>query len=103
MANEEDRRSEASSGADAERSTIVDTPSGTPSDTRSIDAEAQNPAPAPPVQDELDYVPDGGREAWLVVMGSSLALFASAGMINAYVCADVVKLYAGDVCANIVS
>ncbi|KAH9848688.1 MFS general substrate transporter, partial [Lenzites betulinus] len=42
------------------------------------------PAPAPPVQDEIDYVPDGGREAWLVVMGSSLALFASAGMINAY-------------------
>lgn len=34
---------------------------------------------------ELEYVPDGGREAWTVVLGSSLALFASAGMINAYV------------------
>ncbi|OSC99674.1 MFS general substrate transporter [Trametes coccinea BRFM310] len=33
---------------------------------------------------ELDYVPDGGKEAWTVVLGSSLALFASAGMINAY-------------------
>lgn len=35
--------------------------------------------------EEDEYVPDGGREAWTVVMGSSLALFASAGMINAYV------------------
>lgn len=34
---------------------------------------------------ELEYVPDGGKEAWTVVLGSSLALFASAGMINAYV------------------
>ncbi|KAL7284573.1 hypothetical protein ACG7TL_001865 [Trametes sanguinea] len=33
---------------------------------------------------ELEYVPDGGKEAWTVVLGSSLALFASAGMINAY-------------------
>ncbi|KAI0688206.1 hypothetical protein C8T65DRAFT_589805, partial [Cerioporus squamosus] len=29
--------------------------------------------------------PGGGREAWTVVLGSTLALFASAGMINAYV------------------
>lgn len=35
--------------------------------------------------DELEYVPDGGKEAWTVVLGSTLALFASAGMINAYV------------------
>ncbi|KAI0794344.1 monocarboxylate permease [Fomes fomentarius] len=34
--------------------------------------------------DELEYIPDGGREAWTVVLGSTLALFASAGMINAY-------------------
>ena len=34
---------------------------------------------------ELEYVPDGGKEAWIVVLGSSLALFSSAGMINAYV------------------
>ncbi|KAI0741766.1 monocarboxylate permease [Daedaleopsis nitida] len=33
---------------------------------------------------EPEHVPDGGREAWTVVLGSSLALFASAGMINAY-------------------
>ena len=25
---------------------------------------------------ELEYVPDGGREAWTVVLGSTLALFA---------------------------
>ena len=35
--------------------------------------------------DALEFVPDGGREAWTVVLGSTLALFASAGMINAYV------------------
>ncbi|KAI0767273.1 monocarboxylate permease [Fomes fomentarius] len=39
---------------------------------------------APDAEPELEYVPDGGREAWTVVLGSSLALFASAGMINAY-------------------
>ncbi|PIL29207.1 MFS general substrate transporter [Ganoderma sinense ZZ0214-1] len=33
---------------------------------------------------EPEYVPDGGREAWTVVLGSALALFSSAGMINAY-------------------
>lgn len=33
-----------------------------------------------------EHVPDGGRAAWTVVLGSTLALFASAGMINAYVC-----------------
>ena len=43
-----------------------------------VDVEAQ--------QDfEVDSVPDGGREAWLVVLGSSLSLFVSAGMVNAYV------------------
>lgn len=41
---------------------------------------------AAPQSDEDEYVPDGDREAWTVVLGSSLALFASAGMINAYVC-----------------
>ena len=40
-------------------------------------------------EDELEYVPDGGREAWTVLLGSTLALFASAGMINAYVCVFV--------------
>ncbi|KAI0730854.1 monocarboxylate permease [Earliella scabrosa] len=35
-------------------------------------------------EEQLEYVPDGGREAWTVVLGSSLALFASAGMINAF-------------------
>ena len=42
--------------------------------------------PATAVQEqELEYVPDGGGEAWTVVLGSTLALFASAGMINSYV------------------
>ncbi|KAI1787128.1 monocarboxylate permease [Ganoderma leucocontextum] len=41
--------------------------------------------PATPAhEDELEYVPDGGRAAWTVVLGSTLALFASAGMINSY-------------------
>ena len=43
-----------------------------------VDVEAQQDL-------EVDSVPDGGREAWLVVLGSSLALFVSAGMVNAYV------------------
>ncbi|EJF60629.1 monocarboxylate permease [Dichomitus squalens LYAD-421 SS1] len=42
-------------------------------------------APATPIAEpELEYVPDGGKQAWTVVLGSTLALFASAGMINAY-------------------
>ncbi|KAH9929021.1 major facilitator superfamily domain-containing protein [Epithele typhae] len=32
----------------------------------------------------LEDVPDGGWRAWLVVLGSSLSLFASAGLVNAY-------------------
>ncbi|KAI0628488.1 monocarboxylate permease [Trametes polyzona] len=38
----------------------------------------------PPSTKDLDDVPDGGKEAWTVVLGSSLALFASAGMVNTY-------------------
>ena len=52
------------------------------------DAEQQESPPPVPVDVEEpppEYVPDGGKEAWTVVLGSSLALFASAGMINAYV------------------
>ncbi|KAI0357821.1 monocarboxylate permease [Trametes cingulata] len=41
-------------------------------------------SPARPQSPELEHVPDGGREAWTVVLGSSLGLFASAGMINSY-------------------
>ncbi|KAI0768216.1 major facilitator superfamily domain-containing protein, partial [Trametes elegans] len=33
----------------------------------------------------LEYVPDGGKEAWLVVLGPFLGFFASAGTVNAYV------------------
>ncbi|RPD68963.1 hypothetical protein L226DRAFT_311561 [Lentinus tigrinus ALCF2SS1-7] len=29
--------------------------------------------------DALEFVPEGGREAWAVVLGSTLALFASGG------------------------
>ncbi len=44
-------------------------------------------APATPavLEQQLEYVPDGGKAARTVVLGSTLALFASAGMINAYV------------------
>ncbi|KAJ8474237.1 hypothetical protein ONZ51_g7341 [Trametes cubensis] len=44
--------------------------------------ETDNVPPSEP--DGLEYVPDGGREAWTIVVGSTLALVASAGMINAY-------------------
>ncbi|KAI0672426.1 major facilitator superfamily domain-containing protein [Trametes maxima] len=49
-----------------------------------IDDPPPNGSRTPSEQDELEYVPDGGKDAWVVVLGSSLALFASAGMINAY-------------------
>ncbi|KAH9912094.1 monocarboxylate permease [Epithele typhae] len=37
-----------------------------------------------PVVLEEEYVPDGGMGAWTVLLGSTSALFASAGMINSY-------------------
>ncbi|KAI0688204.1 monocarboxylate permease [Cerioporus squamosus] len=56
-----------------------------------VKAEAQAGTIVPAVNDstppevcEPEYVPEGEREAWTVVLGSTLALFASAGMINAY-------------------
>ncbi|CDO77904.1 hypothetical protein BN946_scf184692.g2 [Trametes cinnabarina] len=66
-----ERRWDDKSGAEAEL-TAVDTRLGSRAD------HVGNPS------DQLEYVPDGGKEAWTVVLGSSLALFASAGMINAY-------------------
>ena len=50
-------------------------------------AVVDDPPPESSAQLEPEYVPDGGREAWTVVLGSSFALFASAGMINTYVSA----------------
>ena len=50
-------------------------------------AVVDDPPPEPSAELEPEYVPDGGREAWTVVLGSSFALFASAGMINTYVSA----------------
>ncbi len=52
-----------------------------------VDPEEPPPIPADVEEPQLEYVPDGGKEAWTVVLGSSLALFASAGMINTYVSA----------------
>ena len=70
-------RSDDQSGVDAEL-TVVGPPS--------VDAVEQEPkADATSPSPELEYVPDGGREAWIVVLGTTMALFASAGMINAYV------------------
>ncbi|KAI0634088.1 MFS general substrate transporter [Trametes polyzona] len=82
-----DAGADAEADAEAERSTVVD---GPPSEfaedvDNDVDPEAQAPAPGPAVStQDIDWVPDGGRDAWMVVLGSSLALFASAGMINAY-------------------
>ncbi|KAI8989614.1 hypothetical protein BD414DRAFT_311664 [Trametes punicea] len=73
-------RSGDKSGAEAEL-TVVGPPSVV--DDR---PEPNTPRSARPARElDLEYVPDGGKEAWVVVLGSSLALFASAGMINAYV------------------
>lgn len=56
---------------------------------REVKTEAQTAAQVVPAVDDTpadeEFVPEGGREAWTVVLGSTLALFASAGMINAYV------------------
>ena len=41
---------------------------------------------AAPANANEEFVPDGGRQAWTVIFGSTLALFASAGMLNTYVC-----------------
>ncbi|KAI0763860.1 monocarboxylate permease [Trametes elegans] len=71
MADEEKRRSASEEKTDVETDVA---PVG--------DAGAQD-APEPPRHD-LDDVPDGGKEAWTVVLGSVLALFASAGMVNTY-------------------
>lgn len=83
MVHEDRRRSAEALGADpeTERSTVVGTPR-----SPSLNGDDQQPLGDPAVSaQELDYVPDGGREAWTVVLGACLALFASAGMINAYV------------------
>ena len=54
-----------------------------------VKTEVQTAAQVVPAVDDTpadeELVPEGGREAWTVVLGSTLALFASAGMINAYV------------------
>ena len=50
-----------------------------------VGPEAPSLEDSPPEESSQEYVPDGGREAWTVVLGTSLALFSSAGMINAYV------------------
>lgn len=44
------------------------------------------PSDPPALQDlPIEDFPDGGKEAWTVVLGACLALFASAGMVNTYV------------------
>ncbi|KDQ53742.1 hypothetical protein JAAARDRAFT_136735 [Jaapia argillacea MUCL 33604] len=36
------------------------------------------------LDDHIDECPDGGKRAWLVILGSYLALFATFGVVNAY-------------------
>ena len=38
-----------------------------------------------PEDDHQESFPDGGLEAWTVVLGASLAVLVASGMINAYV------------------
>ena len=49
-----------------------------------------SPSPTPTHEAPVDLeIPDGGREAWIVVLGASLAVLVASGMINAYVRRDV--------------
>nr|VWO98132.1 MFS domain-containing protein [Ganoderma boninense] len=46
---------------------------------------AETPGPdTSALEQQPEDVPDGGSRAWTVVLGSTLALFASTGMVNAY-------------------
>ncbi|KAI0666933.1 monocarboxylate permease [Trametes maxima] len=67
--------------ADQEKRDFVDK-SGVDTETATV-AGSIVPETAP-VLDQLEHVPDGGKEAWTVVLGAALALFASAGMVNTY-------------------
>lgn len=58
--------------------TVSEPATDVPTDTKSKSADDSG-------QPSSECFPDGGREAWIVVLGSSLSLFASAGMVNAYV------------------
>ena len=72
----------AAADRDEEKHALEDK-SGT--DTGTITASSSIAEPPHEGQQELEHVPDGGREAYTVVLGASLALFASAGMVNTYV------------------
>ncbi|KAI0653062.1 monocarboxylate permease [Cubamyces menziesii] len=71
----------AAADRDEEKHALEDK-SGT--DTGTITASSSIAEPPHEGQQELEHVPDGGREAYTVVLGASLALFASAGMVNTY-------------------
>lgn len=59
-------------------------PSGSETqDFLAIDKE--NIAGTPNAAFNYDAPPDGGREAWMVVLGSTLALFSTFGVVNSYV------------------
>lgn len=58
---------------------------GNVSDTVNIVSDIVADSSLAPAEEELEYVPDGGKEAWTVVLGSTLALFASSGLANSYV------------------
>ncbi|KAL1940489.1 hypothetical protein VTO73DRAFT_9061 [Trametes versicolor] len=58
--------------------------SGLETDTATV-AGSFVPSDPPALQDlAIEDFPDGGKEAWTVVLGACLALFASAGMVNTY-------------------
>ncbi|KAI0827531.1 monocarboxylate permease [Trametes gibbosa] len=65
------------------REPSIDEKSGADADTATVAGSVAPPA-EPPAPQDLEHVPDGGKEAWTVVLGASLALFASAGMVNTY-------------------
>ncbi|KAI0364987.1 MFS general substrate transporter [Pilatotrama ljubarskyi] len=63
----------------ADEETLDFEKSGVDTDTLTV-AGSYVPKPEPP----LPALQDGGKEAWTVVLGAALALFASAGMVNTY-------------------
>ncbi|OBZ66781.1 Riboflavin transporter MCH5 [Grifola frondosa] len=49
-----------------------------------VNVQSLESTPLPIYAKEKVDIPDGGFQAWTVVLGASLALFSSAGMVNAY-------------------
>ncbi|KKA28868.1 hypothetical protein TD95_000256 [Thielaviopsis punctulata] len=72
---------EAQSAVAAEMPTIVRYQSPAAADSTIADEKGQNVQQGPSGHGPGDF-PDGGREAWLTVLGGSMALFCTFGLVN---------------------